>query len=868
MTPSIRLHGDKVEAAKWVRRGRAELQRLIGIAENAGVPITNRRIEFNDYVTCNVSKWDGVYVIDITATKRLPEGEEEEEDVVEEAQEFCIPGFIVFRDFYGYYWDEDKEGGPGWSPKQDTGELLVPKGDGSKSWKKVETQYKSGGTVAWYGLKDIIHTLNNKGRYNRCDLVSWNCAPHASMGWMSGRSATGTLYFQGQGFAATADGVIHGACIMPGTGSDKGTDYFYVLYSSQFFYDSLIINLWRPRDMVLKRAPVKFPGEGNTLSWETIKIWEEYDEVNPANEWTNAITPGYTGATCSSPCLSAYIDKNGIAHFTVSAWMQTDLRDDGDHPGETHATNGIPTYSSGALTIKNWGDLYRTNSQFRPTCMRVAMDMRTGNMNNIIDEGRKAAYRETENASFVWVNQPILGIGASQTAHTYCGFEGEGRARSDIWNDALPDDQKRIKWDKQGHQERGAPHIEYQVQHNWGPATSMFGIAGGMDALYEYYYTMTAGEYTANGEGTSERQRWTVVSENPIAYDALPIWEWHTGKTGTYNSQTIDFVVKKNGGEHFKLRMHECQAETSGENGTYCVWKPQPSPFARAEGPFSLGQVDSEKTVYSYSNTATSFAVQRSILYYHPMINKALYLERQTNATKAAGGSTVGTGNAWLKWGNADEYEVLGQWTGIVSSDAGAEGFPATMSGDSWYWTGFLNHELMHCNGESNAGPTIISTHDTLNIYRGCWSQERISGTGTGYKPYWVDLAYGSPLVNGIGINPIPPHYVRRPNGSDGVVDTTYDRRCVAVHHESLSSNKEPAYILYLPKLRYIGTVEKLLGSGWDNVEVIASTIWEFNTNWDENDPDYWFFSNCMTFEEMKRAAGRDTDYPLDFGVV
>lgn len=180
-TPSIRLTGDKTEAANWIRRGRTELERLRTILQNAEVPTSTRTIEFNDDVRCNVYIGMGVERIEIYARPPGKEVEEEEEDVVEEEHFKCYPGFMVYRDGNGYKWNPDAEP-PAYEKVADAGELLTHNGT---KFVRAETNYKAGGKMAWYHLKDNLGKYNRGGEYKRCSLVSWNGLPWGTSGWPS-----------------------------------------------------------------------------------------------------------------------------------------------------------------------------------------------------------------------------------------------------------------------------------------------------------------------------------------------------------------------------------------------------------------------------------------------------------------------------------------------------------------------------------------------------------------------------------------------------------------------------------------------------------------------------------------------------------
>lgn len=511
----------------------------------------------------------------------------------------------------------------------------------------------------------------------------------------------------------------------------------------------------------------------------------------------------------------------------------------------------------------------------RRACISFDLDMRDGKITNKVDNTKPAiqpwSYRRSRHVT----DKPVLGLGVLPSQHMYCGPEGgSGSEQSDLVNFNLPADNGRYKkWAKQGHQERGTPAAGASAHENYGGTEAMIGIIGGCDALYTYHMKMSPYRNEATGEGTSERKKWTKSNANPDGFDALPVWSYNTSRGGAVSDFNGDFVVKKDGSPHFELRLHENRINTGGTHGTTLTWSPQPSPFAGASGPFyTWGSVNEYKTVTVRGNNATAFCTQRAVLFYHPMINKALFTERQVNTYSPHSGSTQVSGTVWLKWGTQDDAETLGQWSGLSDPSSSGQGLHFMLQ-SSW-WNGGTNISgANHCRGEANPGPTLDSEAWGLDARFGFWAQDNLCQDGSGYQPYWRPGYNGGTEGGGLGPNPsdawinsLDSHDIERDN-SNGTDTDFYDRVCYAVHHKSpAAEGEQPAYIFYLPKLVMKSlTPENMLTADFSGVDPGPFAM---NDEFDEETPDYWYFSNCISLEKLKKVAGRDTDYPIDFGVV
>lgn len=878
MPPSVRLKGDKTEAANWIRRGKVELQRLKDVAANADVPVTNRTIEFNDRVTCNVSIWGGVEIIEIHAIPLgVQEEEPSEEEVVEEDFYYCQPGFMVYRDYNGYKWNPDAEP-PAWEPVRDAGELLTWDG----GWKKVDTEYKRGANQGWYHLKDIIGTLNRKTEYRKCSVVTWYGPPWGTGGWPSQAVDAGGFFFQGQFYLVNTSVHVFGVCILPGLGSDAGTDYFYALVGHNYAYDSVIVSFWCCDSYSLRRAPVKLPpDENSTLDWEVIKTWDELDPVNPLLEWSHATAPpGLPHNTSSAPVMGAYIDKKGIAHMGVARWYGQQAAQE-PVAGSTVTTNGVYVgdYYGSPLPriVAAWND-QRIHTYMNHGMVSFQLNMRTGAIQNVVDESYKGVRDFSHNYSGVSENYPVLGLGVLPSSYVYCGPPGgSGSEQSDLVNFNLPDDQRNLSWLKQGHHGRGDPKKEAHRTSTLSGGTTCIGVFGGCDAHYTAHYVTTPYSFQESMKGGSEKKKATNPDPGEYGFDALPLWSWWNLGGGSINAMNVDFECRRNGGAHFNLGLYRSNTQSSGPRGSKLTGTSYTKELISASAPWSDGRNWPNSSFTGTRNTATSTGYQRLILFYHPMINKALFFERQFNTFYSGEQYSIPWTSAvvYLKWGSGDDAITLGSWSG--STDGGAESLYNSMAGfgDAMGAGGFID---VDCLGGANPGPTIEAGMISQNFRYGLWAGERIAGAGTAYSPryaftynehdYWCTQGGLSP--RGAYFAPMANHRIYRENSNTGTSKSWYDRVTWAVHDKSLVSGGQPPYILYIPKITFREGEDpaSLVVAPLEIFEYDYNDMWVWNDGFDPENADGWFFSNCMTLSQLKRLAGRDSDYPLDFGVV
>lgn len=335
--PQIRLHGNKTAAVQYTKRGMLELFRAQAWKERAGVPITKRSVEVNDWTTIYVHVAEEQTFVDITCNppvgQPIEEVVEKEEDIPLE----CVPGFIVRKLDPDERWATDslnqtKYKGDGGFDGYDG--YIIAYNSHNKKWYKAQYAESLGafeGAFAsgWWHLPEVAKRAY--GKYRHCDVITWkggmggfnNTSILYSASAVNGEDKVSTkvnfssdFFMGGKKYSAPVN-ALYCACIVPEPTEHR--DYFYAVgvnlrtedtYKKYVSGDS--IQIWK--------APVS-----DSPEWEIVKFIDAHDD----NAGTY-VRPSLPSVPDTVPMGgSGYMDAEGNAYVMREYYYE---RAEADHP--------------------------------------------------------------------------------------------------------------------------------------------------------------------------------------------------------------------------------------------------------------------------------------------------------------------------------------------------------------------------------------------------------------------------------------------------------------------------------------------------------------------------------------------------------
>lgn len=339
--PQIRLHGNKEAAVLHSKRGMLELFKAQSWTELAGVPITKRSVEVDEYTTIIVQIAMDQTFIDITSNP--PEGYVSHE-VEREDEEFgrCPPGFIVRKLDHKEVWKADTLNEKYWT--EEFGNKMTIDGypghiiaynEKSGKWELAHFKeaelgpFEGAGAHGWWHLNEVAKDLS--GSYKSCDLITLMGGGGGMA--MSGRfhsmkSINGTDHVSGQMYLDnrffmggkeydTPGDICYGACILKDTTTKQ--DFFHVMTSDVTVGSGSYSFHLTGHDIDIHRAPVG----GDPLNWQLVKTLDAH--ADNASPFVRSPLP--EGAITSVQSGLGYIDKKGYGYM-MREYYAEDTRED------------------------------------------------------------------------------------------------------------------------------------------------------------------------------------------------------------------------------------------------------------------------------------------------------------------------------------------------------------------------------------------------------------------------------------------------------------------------------------------------------------------------------------------------------------
>jgi hypothetical protein len=319
--PQIRLHGNKDAAVLHAKRGMLELFKTQSWQELAGVPITKRTVEVNDYTTITVQVAKEQTFIDITSNPPPGFVPPPVEEKPEEEFGKCPPGFIVRKLAQGETFNTDSLDQTKYTGTTDIDVgfdgYIIAYNASKKEWALASFRDELGefeGAYAggWWHLDTKAKELS--GSYKTCDLITMGggggglgassfvttaTSPNTDQLVFHKIAFTKDFYMGGKEYRVGGNTHCLGACIIKDPTNHQ--DYFHVL-----------------------KVAISQGDPAGNLTSGGYQIWrqpvgggedEGLGSIAPSNNPSPFYNPTTPPTTMQVPRGLAYVDEDGYAYI-------------------------------------------------------------------------------------------------------------------------------------------------------------------------------------------------------------------------------------------------------------------------------------------------------------------------------------------------------------------------------------------------------------------------------------------------------------------------------------------------------------------------------------------------------------------------